>query len=192
METELWERKLVYYGVIKNMDNSRWPKVALMDMEEDPQGSKWLMAVREVMQEVGLVFNNEGMKQWKQRVRAAVDSWNEREWESGRETSVTLVEYPKVVWGGREEYINFSKGSKMLCKFRIGDVGMRVSICEVCGEEVEELRSHILADCSRLVEERGQMSSVLAPMDTEDSPLLVMGLPVCIGSWRIVGRLSRI
>ena len=50
---------------------------------------------------------------------------------------VTIVEYPKVVWGGREEFINFSKGSKMLCKFRIGDVGMRGSICEVCGEDVE-------------------------------------------------------
>ena len=33
MAIELWERKLVYYGVIKNMDNTRWPKVALMDME---------------------------------------------------------------------------------------------------------------------------------------------------------------
>ena len=61
-----------------------------MDMEGDPQGSKWLTAVREAMQEVGLVFNNEGTKKWKRMVRAAVDRWNEREWASGREASASL------------------------------------------------------------------------------------------------------
>ena len=143
METELWERKLVYNGVIKNMDYTRWPKVALMDMEGDPQGSKWLTAVREAMQEVGLVYTNEGTKQWKRMVREAMGRWNQREWESGREASATLEEYPKVVWGGREKYINFYKGSKMLCKFRIGDVGLRETISVRC--VVKKWRSYGLS-----------------------------------------------
>ena len=29
METEIWERKLVYYGVVQGMAENRWPKIIL-------------------------------------------------------------------------------------------------------------------------------------------------------------------
>ena len=62
--------------------------------------------------------------------------WNQRDWESGREVNAKLEEYTKVVcvWGGgggREKYINFAKGSNMLCKFRIGDMGLG-KLCVRC------------------------------------------------------------
>ena len=51
--------------------------------------------------------------------------------------------------GGRKEYLNFSLGSKMLCKFRINDVdsGEGNQTCGPCGAVTGDMRRHILTEC---------------------------------------------
>ena len=149
MECEIWERKLGYFGVIKNMGDQRWPKKILIAEEKDPLGSSWLREVRRIMREVGLTYNGQGQKEWKRITKRAVKEWELQNWEGERETHVKLGEYPKEKWGGREEYLNFSLGSKMLCKFRINDVdsGEGDQMCGPCGAVTGDMRRHILTEC---------------------------------------------
>ena len=72
MECEIWERKLGYFGAIKNMGDQRWPKKILIAEENDPLGSSWLREVRQIMREVGLTYNGQGQKEWKRITKRAV------------------------------------------------------------------------------------------------------------------------
>ena len=98
------------------------------------------------MREVGLTYNGQGQKEWKRITKRAVKEWELQNWEGERETHVKLGEYPKEKWGGREEYLNFSLCSKMLCKFRINDVdsGEGDQMCGPCGAVTGDMSRHIL------------------------------------------------
>ena len=122
METEIWERKLVCYGVVQGMAENRWPKIILKEMEEDPSTKSWLATVKGTMLKVGITYTGQSPKQWKSLVKKAVRGWEMPSWKSDKERHEGLKEYPKDELGKREEYLNFTKTSKMLCKFRLDDL----------------------------------------------------------------------
>ena len=159
METEIWERKLVYYGVVQGMAENRWAKIILKEMEEDPSTKSWLATVKGIMLKVGITYAGQSPKQWKSLVKKAVRGWEMQSWKSDKESHEGLKEYPKDKLGKREEYLNYTKMSKMLCKFRLDDldpVGQGVR-CQVCGEVTVEIRTHILTACPELENSRGDI-----------------------------------
>ena len=94
MECEIWERKLGYFGVIKNMGDQRWPKKILIAEENDPLGSSWLREVRRIMREVGLTYNGQGQKEWKRITKRAVKEWELQNWEGGKGNSCKTRRVP--------------------------------------------------------------------------------------------------
>jgi hypothetical protein len=156
-ESEIWERQLIYYGVIKGMGENRWPNILLNHMEGNQTKSRWVEAVRRGMQEVGVEYTGQGIKQWRQTVKTAVREWNRQAWLIEKERNDKLDEYPKEELGEREEYLNFSKSSKILCKFRIGDVDtFNEGRCQACRVETNDIRTHILTECESIAEIRGE------------------------------------
>ena len=95
METEIWERKLVYYGVVKGMAENRWPKIILKEMDEDPSTKSWLATVKDAMLKVGIIYTGQSPKQWKSLVKKAVWGWEIQSWKSDKERHERLKEYPK-------------------------------------------------------------------------------------------------
>ena len=69
MQGEIWRRKLSYYGIVKNMKDNRWPKIVFMEVEnENPVRNAWLKEVQKAMDEVGVIYNNQGVKKWRRVV----------------------------------------------------------------------------------------------------------------------------
>ena len=100
MLSEIWERKLVYYGGVKNMGEERWPRIALQEMESEQRGNKWLKTIEEGMREIGVTYTGQGTKVWKRTVKRAITQWSDRVWKEGRASNEKLKEYPKEIWGG--------------------------------------------------------------------------------------------
>ena len=157
METEIWEKKLGYYGTVKEMDEERLPKIILNKDELDPVGSAWLQDVRTIMQRIGVAHTGQSRKVWGTTVKNALKQWEKQTWLQDRDENSKLGEYPKEEFGQREEYLDFSRKSKILCKFRIGDIGIRDNsqTCGACQEEVNDLRTHILVECVQVQDVRG-------------------------------------
>ena len=66
-------------------------------------------------------------------MKKAVRGWEIQSWKSDKERHEGLKEYPKEELGKREEYLNYTKTSKMLCKFRLDDLGSRGEMSSVWG-----------------------------------------------------------
>ena len=138
MECAIWERKLGYFGVIKNMGAQRWPKKILIAEENDTLVSSWLREIRPIMREVGITHTGQVQKEWNRITKRAVKEWELQNWEGEREKHVKL-------------------GSKMLCKFRINDVdsGEGDQTCGPCEVVTGDMRRHILAE-SRPIQGEGE------------------------------------
>ena len=82
-------------------------------MEEDPSTKSWLATVKDTMLKVGITYTGQSPKQWKNLVKKAVRGWEIESWKADKERHEGLKEYPKEKLWKREEYLNFTKTSKM-------------------------------------------------------------------------------
>ena len=157
MQGEIWRRKLSYYGYVKNIQDDRWPKIVLTEVEkENPVINAWLNEVQKAMDEVGVIYIKQGVKEWRNVVNKQIENWEQRVWQEETTKNSKLRLYPKDKLESREVYLNGSRASKMICKFRLNDVGQYgdTAVCGVCQEEVRDMRRHIIRDCEQLKEAR--------------------------------------
>ena len=127
METEIWERKLVYYGVVQGMAENRWPKIIIKEMEEDPSTKSWLATVKGIMLKVGITYTGQSPKQWKSLVKKAVRGWEMQSWKSDKERHEGLKEYPKDKLRKRGRIPKFYKDEQNVMQIQTGRSGPRGS-----------------------------------------------------------------
>jgi hypothetical protein len=151
MEDEIQKRKVIYWCTLMQMDESRWAKQALKMILRGSYSSNWYRDVQEAIQFIGSIWDLLVNDKWKEKLKVRWRRAEEREWQQEKSTKKSLQAYPKETMRGKEEYINSSIESKMMCRYRLGDIEQGSTRCMKCLEDTGYMVQHKLRG-SKLIE----------------------------------------
>ena len=157
---EIAKRKVTFWGRLVRMGEYRWPKRILKLILREEEENEWYSETRKATMWLGDTMEDITDKNWKSKVYKRWKDKEEMEWWAEAREQVTMVNYSKMNWGSREIFLDGSKESKTLCRYRVGDIGYREDKiergwkCHRCQETTILLAKHIIQDCKWLDGER--------------------------------------
>ena len=96
---EIMKRKIIYWGRIMRMENSRWAKKILMKDIEGRDKSLWLKDITNARDTLEIRDINEILdkKKWKNRTGKKWEEYEEREWKREKDRKISMSWYPKQI-----------------------------------------------------------------------------------------------
>ena len=151
--------KLRWWVKGTQMEQHRWPRLAMEEMMQDYRKYSWAKEVRKTMEKYDI---DRSVLREEEPVDAVKDIVMKKTWKVWAEAiddKVELGHYP-VKEGGREAaYMDGTIGALTFCKGRINDVWgiagvAQVDRCPGCMERVEYIWDHIIKECHTVSVER--------------------------------------
>ena len=160
VEGEIAKRKVVFWGRLLRMGSDRWPKKILKMILESEYESEWYRETRKATYLLGDTIAEINENNWKNKVYTKWRILEGTKWEKEKNEHPKMGNYSTQDRWRRQDFLDGSRESITLCKYRIGDIGEIEDkfeekwICHRCQGICDSLVYHILTECIWLQKER--------------------------------------
>ncbi len=143
---EIMKRKLVYYGKILRMDDSRWPRQVMLETIDRNSSTTWRKNIHNALQELGQQGITCPGKNWAKQVKMQWKRWEQAQWRSAVSHDQRLQCYPKARISKKANYLTWGYTLSGFTKMRLGDLPDD-QVCKLCSQHISSQTQHILIDC---------------------------------------------
>ena len=150
MRGEIMKNKVHFLGKILGMNKTRWSYQMMLEIATFKKGNSWMSEVRKAMDELKITWIDLSNRNWEKILMTKWKDWEQIYWEKEKKTARSLKLYPKVKLLKRAWHLEFSKASRMMTKFRIGNLQELIegSICRLCGSMIKDnIITHVWSGC---------------------------------------------
>ena len=160
--------KCAFVEQVRRMEDSRWPKKMLGELERGEINSRWWEETKAARQRLNMDDIRNTDVPWKGRLRSNFWRREEATWREEVEKRASLVLYPKTDLKGAAQ-TGREQDRKVMARARIGNLvpfAMRQKLkkCPWCEEEPTNWNTHILFEC------KGSLEHPLEPTQERQQP----------------------